>query len=118
MNSSPHSQGYQLVVDDSDQNKGPDAQSHRKRSAGLKFYINRVLVLAVVMYAAFTGFRAVSRSAFGSRVWQACHGLQRNLTTGASLPSHYQLPSGDRIPAVALGTVITASHARIVNSWP
>ncbi|KAI0080695.1 hypothetical protein K474DRAFT_1682434 [Panus rudis PR-1116 ss-1] len=53
------------------------------------------------MYAAFLGTRALfSKSAFRSGPRFGCHGQYRNLS---SLPSHYTLPSGDKIPSVALG---------------
>ncbi|OSX57147.1 hypothetical protein POSPLADRAFT_1186063 [Postia placenta MAD-698-R-SB12] len=54
------------------------------------------------MVLAYVGVRFFARTATKLRAPSApgCHGSQRNLS---SLPSHYALPSGDKIPAVALG---------------
>jgi hypothetical protein len=66
-----------------------------------KKVIFHVLAIVTIMYAAFSGIRYVARSNLGlaKGLW-GCHGAQRNLST---LPSHYTLPSGDKIPTVALG---------------
>jgi len=44
-----------------------------------------------------------------SRFWPACHSPQRTYSSLTKLPSHYTLPSGDKIPSVALGTVNCSS---------
>ncbi|KAL5519764.1 hypothetical protein ACEPAG_1424 [Sanghuangporus baumii] len=67
----------------------------------------RLLIALVVMYLAFSGLRSLSRStsrfAWSSGVGSAClrnGSLKAGLST---LPSHFDLPSGDKIPSVALG---------------
>ncbi|KZT11775.1 Aldo/keto reductase [Laetiporus sulphureus 93-53] len=51
------------------------------------------------MAVVFAGLRVFTRRS-STKLRAPCHGFQRNLS---SLPSHYTLPSGDKIPAVALG---------------
>ena len=53
------------------------------------------------MFGSFVGFRAL-RAPIGSPVWRSCHAGQRNQST-SPLKGHYELPSGDKIPAIALG---------------
>lgn len=74
-------------------------QPHRKRSF---FGFAKLARIAAVMALAYVGVRFFARTATKLRAPSApgCHGSQRNLS---SLPSHYALPSGDKIPAVALG---------------
>jgi len=64
----------------------------------------RILAVVFVMYIAMLGLRHLPRSLQKS-LWSStpCHGLQRNLSASTKLPSHYTLPSGDKIPSVALG---------------
>jgi len=80
-----------------DENTVFKARNTRKQ----KKVIFHVLAFVAIMYAAFSGVRYVSRSNWGlaKGLW-GCHGAQRNLS---SLPSHFILPSGDKIPTVALG---------------
>ncbi|OSC98051.1 hypothetical protein PYCCODRAFT_1376010 [Trametes coccinea BRFM310] len=81
------------------------------------------------MYLSFVGVRTVVRSAkLRLPVGAPCRGVQRNLS---SLPSHYTLPSGDKIPAVALGvwqagkgevgeavkTALKAGYRHIDGAW-
>ncbi|KAI0671193.1 NADP-dependent oxidoreductase domain-containing protein [Trametes maxima] len=79
------------------------------------------------MYASFVGVRAVARTA-KVRMGRPCHGAERNLS---SLPSHFTLPSGDKIPSVALGvwqagkgevgeavkTALKAGYRHIDGAW-
>ncbi|KAM6494256.1 NADP-dependent oxidoreductase domain containing protein [Amanita muscaria] len=55
------------------------------------------------MYASFYGLRQLFRSPYGNRFlhWKGCH--HRNSSTAIELPTHYVLPSGDKIPSIALG---------------
>ncbi|KAL5501862.1 hypothetical protein ACEPAH_9123 [Sanghuangporus vaninii] len=75
----------------------------------VKLIFTRLLVAFVVMFLAFSGLRSLtlsrsaSRTAWSSGVGSACHrngSLKAGLST---LPSHFELPSGDKIPSVALG---------------
>ncbi|KAL5524269.1 hypothetical protein ACEPAF_9409 [Sanghuangporus sanghuang] len=73
----------------------------------VKLIFTRLLIAFVVMYLVFSGLRSLSRStsrsAWSSGVCSACHrngSLKAGLST---LPSHFDLPSGDKIPSVALG---------------
>lgn len=74
----------------------PDPNSHSARAKNL---LLRLLLLAAVMYAAFRALGSIR-----PRMRAPCHiaPSHRNLS---SLPSHYTLPSGDQIPAIALGTI-------------
>ncbi|KAI0793341.1 NADP-dependent oxidoreductase domain-containing protein [Abortiporus biennis] len=79
------------------------------------------------MYATFVGTKALFRwSAVSPATRKPCH--NRNLT---SLPTHYTLPSGDKIPSVALGvwqagrgevgaavtTALRAGYRHIDGAW-
>ncbi|CCM00991.1 uncharacterized protein FIBRA_03039 [Fibroporia radiculosa] len=83
--------------------------------------------LIAVMVLAYAGVRFLTRAALKLRA--PCHsGLQRNLS---SLPTHYTLPSGDKIPSVALGvwqasrgevgaavtTALQAGYRHIDGAW-
>lgn len=89
-----------------------------KRRTQIKQLVFYVLAGAAAMYLAVQGAHMFVRNIavpmmrhtrFGSMALggKACH---RNLTTGTvnGLPAYFNLPSGDKIPSVALGTV---------NSW-
>ncbi|KIJ61080.1 hypothetical protein HYDPIDRAFT_97310 [Hydnomerulius pinastri MD-312] len=79
------------------------------------------------MYAAFSAARLARSRGF----WTTCYGPQRNQSTLARLPSHYTLPSGDKIPSVALGvwqagkgevgsavkTALEAGYRHIDGAW-
>ncbi|KAH9948259.1 NADP-dependent oxidoreductase domain-containing protein [Amylocystis lapponica] len=97
-----------------------------RRTKKLLFYF---VAVAATMYAMFSGFKFLVRTGpkrFASG--PGCHGAQRNLS---SLPSHYALPSGDKIPAVALGvwqaspgevgaavtTALKAGYRHIDGAW-
>lgn len=77
-----------------------DGQSARRKKAAKKNLLLKLIIAIAVMFTLVSGARTLSRSTF----WKVCHGGQRNISTG-NLPSHYTLPSGDKIPSVALGTV-------------
>ncbi len=72
-------------------------RSHSKRT------VLRIFAFFALMFVLFSGIRHVSRTAR-----PRCTGgrLHRNMT---SLPSHYTLPSGDKIPSVALGMCLYLS---------
>ena len=86
------------------------AEENKQRTA--KSILVKVLGAVAIMYATFSGLRALSRASFG-KGWMSCHGAHRNLSNLTALPWHYQLPSGDRIPSVAfgMGSVITNAHS-------
>ncbi|KAH9891869.1 NADP-dependent oxidoreductase domain-containing protein [Cubamyces lactineus] len=79
------------------------------------------------MYVSYIGVRTVTRSA-KLRLGTPCHGARRNVS---SLPTHYTLPSGDKIPSVALGvwqadkgevgeavkTALKAGYRHIDGAW-
>lgn len=67
------------------------------------------LAALAVMYAVMLGIKEVPSAC---RMWRSksmamkgaiAHGANRTMSTG--LPSHFTLPSGDKIPSVALGNV-------------
>ncbi|KAI0629805.1 NADP-dependent oxidoreductase domain-containing protein [Trametes polyzona] len=79
------------------------------------------------MYVSYLGVRAIARSS-KVHMGKPCHGARRNLS---SLPSHYTLPSGHKIPSVALGvwkaekdevgeavkTALKAGYRHIDGAW-
>lgn len=79
---------------------------HTRRYKNLAFHC---LAIAAVMYAIFSGVKYIARAMPKMRTGAPCHGPRRNLS---SLPEHYTLPSGDKIPSVALGTVTLFSTPR------
>lgn len=62
----------------------------------------RLLVVFGAMYAILTGVRHLPARSLRFTLPQCLGGAHRALST-AKLPSHYTLPSGDKIPSVALG---------------
>ncbi|KAK7695590.1 hypothetical protein QCA50_000226 [Cerrena zonata] len=78
--------------------------SRLRPTSSTKSVLFGIVATAAVMYALYLGSRSVLRSLpkyhHGMRPGCGLHGHHRNLT---SLPSHYTLPSGDKIPSVALG---------------
>ncbi|KAJ7081581.1 NADP-dependent oxidoreductase domain-containing protein [Mycena belliarum] len=95
------------------------------RSRGLKRTAFRIVAVVALMVMLLSGVRHVSRIAL-----PRCKGgrLYQNIT---SLPSHYTLPSGDKIPSVALGvwqagknevgkaveTALKAGYRHIDGAW-
>ena len=73
--------------------------SRRKRLCGKKRLIFYIFCLTALVYAAFCAARLARSRGF----WVTCYGPRRNQSDLARLPSHYTLPSGDKIPSVALG---------------
>jgi diketogulonate reductase-like aldo/keto reductase len=101
------------------------AQKPNKQNKNI-FWVFAVLA---ILYAALTAIRHISQSNFKHVRWLGgCHGTQRN-TSG--LPAHFTLPSGDKIPAVALGvwqagpedvkaavkTALNAGYRHIDGAW-
>ena len=87
-----------LPINDREPYAEPQKRTKTKR------FLFRLLVGIAIMTAISYGIRYISRnSKFGMRRCQWTD--NRTLMT---LPSHYSLPSGDKIPSVALGTVITS----------
>ena len=80
----------------------------------------RFLTVSILFCMAYFVFRGVVGSNGVAGLRRKCgvlmrrpgalgsHGVYRNLTTAKSgqLPTHYTLPSGDKIPSVALGTLV------------
>ncbi|KAJ2921113.1 hypothetical protein H1R20_g15981, partial [Candolleomyces eurysporus] len=95
-----------------------DAMRPRKRAETWKTTLTVGLLVAAAMYALVSGLRG----AFGG---SGCHGRK------SGLPTHYTLPSGDRIPSVALGvwraekgkvgeavkTALKAGYRHIDGAW-
>ena len=88
-----------------DDAKADEQRDKRIRHARLKRITFHVLVVLALMYAGYHGLRAFARSSSQFLRAKPCHGAQRNLS---ALPSHYTLPSGHKIPSVALGTAASA----------
>ncbi|EPQ54864.1 hypothetical protein GLOTRDRAFT_111441 [Gloeophyllum trabeum ATCC 11539] len=82
---------YQLVPDDGE-------HVEKRRANTKKRLLFHFVAVMAVLYAAFSGIR------YGARAgWlKGCAGKMR-YSTKTQLPSHYTLPSGDKIPSVALG---------------
>lgn len=68
-----------------------------------KRVLSHLLVAFAVMYFVGYGTQRLISSLGKMTGGMGCHGLNRTLTTKSKLPSHYTLPSGDKIPSVALG---------------
>ncbi|CDO72238.1 hypothetical protein BN946_scf184970.g90 [Trametes cinnabarina] len=100
MSPRPYKQLPQYNVDEDDDQRHPNPAR-----LGVKRVFLHLIFVATVMYLAYVGVRTVSRSA-KVRLGAPCRGVQRNLS---SLPTHYTLPSGDKIPAVALDRPVQAS---------
>ncbi|THH03296.1 hypothetical protein EW145_g6370 [Phellinidium pouzarii] len=102
-----------LPNDDGDVDSNAKAHHRAEKRRALKSHFSRLFAVLLLMYFAFTGLRSVLRlsktTSFRGSLSSGCHSAQRNASTKAagssssSLPTHYQLPSGDRIPSVALG---------------
>lgn len=92
----------QVPTDDVDKEAGDDAiKNERKR----RNFVFRILVACAIMYSIFLGVRHVSRLRMmhgGIGCQKPLIGHHKNMSTGA-LPTHFTLPSGDKIPSVALG---------------
>lgn len=97
--------GYQLlpVADSGDSDKIPDDWKPNPRIAHAKQVLFRTLALLCIMIAGYQGMQSFVKSSSKFLDRKLCRiGAHRNLS---SLPSHFTLPSGDRIPSVALGTI-------------
>ncbi|KDR82531.1 hypothetical protein GALMADRAFT_237878 [Galerina marginata CBS 339.88] len=91
-----------------------ERQPRKKRLGRAHFIFIALFIVSYMVFFIARGSFASTRVAAGMR--QKCretmhrfglagHGMHRNMSTatGAKLPTHYTLPSGDKIPAVALG---------------
>jgi len=88
---------YKPLATSEDDNE--DQANRRLRIRKIKRSLFALVAVAALMYVAFLGTRAIIRAgARGRSRYPGCN--HRNLT---SLPSHFTLPSGDKIPTVALG---------------
>lgn len=65
----------------------------------------RVLTVAAIMYASLYGLRQLFARPYSFNMFglKNCHSMNANFSTMAKLPTHYALPSGDKIPTVGLG---------------
>ncbi len=107
MFSSHSSQGYTLVPND---DNGEPAQ--KRRGFRQRFTKSHPLLFVgalAIAFGMFMSLRAFSRLS----PWRSCTGSHRKLSNSTGgLQNHFQLPSGDKIPSVALGTV---SHFSLVT---
>lgn len=90
---------YELLPT-SEEGKADEQLTRKIKREKVKKILFHALVVFTVMFVALQGLKAFIRSSerFLHQGMKGCHG--RNLS---SLPSHHTLPSGDKIPAVALG---------------
>ena len=95
-----------------DDDKSLQHAQARAHTARVKRILFTVLSLCAVMVAGFQGLRAIVRSSAGFLHTAPC--AQRNLS---SLPSHHTLPSGDKIPSVALGTAASSVMLCALCLW-
>lgn len=65
-----------------------------------------VLAMSAVLQCAYLPVKHFTRrpTTRRMRLGTPCHASHYNHSSIASLPTHYTLPSGDKIPSVALGT--------------
>lgn len=93
---------YQLLPTTADGDKVQDS-TRKIRREKIKRVLFYVLTIFTVMFFALQGLKVFVRSSSQFlHHGPGCHGgMHRNLS---SLPSHYTLPSGNKIPSVALGT--------------
>lgn len=83
--------------------------------SSLRILFTRLIIVFGAMYITIVGLRTVKNT--GSLLplssWSSCRGKilgsgsHRNFGT---LPTHYILPSGDRIPSIALGAAVTIQY--------
>jgi len=65
----------------------------------------RGLAIAAIMYTSFYGLRQIFGHPYPFNPFRlkSCHSMSANLSTVATLPGYYTLPSGDQLPTVGLG---------------
>lgn len=90
-----------------------EASHRRQPKTTFKKIIFYVLAIFAIMYALVLGVKEIPSACRMLRSkamlmkngtnMSGCHGANRTISTGAGLPSFYTLPSGDKIPSVALG---------------
>ncbi|KAJ2917015.1 hypothetical protein MD484_g3371, partial [Candolleomyces efflorescens] len=103
---------YSYFEDIEEQEYAPARQ--RKRSETWKATLTVGLLVIAAMYALISGLRGAFK--FGGT---RCHGRK------SGLPTHYTLPSGDKIPSVALGvwraekgkTALRTGYRHIDGAW-
>ena len=98
---------YELLPT-SEEGKAEEQLTRKIRRDKIKKILFHVLAVFAVMLVALQGLKSFIKTSerFLTYGGKGCHGMQRNLS---SLPSHYALPSGDKIPSVALGTAAVRS---------
>lgn len=110
---------YELVptVDKDDE---AEPFTRRKKPLGNKRFFLYLISFAALMVAGCSAVRLARSRGF----WMTCYGPRRDQSNLARLPSHYTLPSGDKIPSVALGrrsiyaTSITwGAHCGHIGVW-
>ncbi|KAH9932757.1 NADP-dependent oxidoreductase domain-containing protein [Epithele typhae] len=87
-----------------------EALGHTRPAFSWKRALYYTVSAAVLLQVAYVGVQwsfgghTGGRSGRGHRrLGTPCHGAHKDKSVYGSLPSHYTLPSGDRIPSVALG---------------
>lgn len=102
-----------LATSEDDSESDPELALRRVRTRRFKKLAFHLLAVAAIMYAVFSGVKYLARSLPKMRMpgGAPCNGPRRNLS---SLPEHFVLPSGDKIPSVALGTVNMLLHTGFV----
>lgn len=82
-----------------DKDNEEELRIHRRKRLGKKRFFFYLISFVALMVAACSAVRLARTRGF----WMTCYGPRRNQSNLARLPSHYALPSGDKIPSVALG---------------
>ena len=103
-----HAARYELlptadIADDSDKPYNATAWAREHRSARVKQVLFRVVAVACVMFIGYQGLSAFLRSSSKFLRTKPCHGIPHRNFSALPVQSHYTLPSGDKIPTVALG---------------
>lgn len=83
-----------------DENEGPPS-ARKLRIITLKRILFQILTIVAIGYASYLGTSAFLNSGFMRHAHRP--GCPHHNTT--TLPTEFTLPSGDKIPTVALGTV-------------
>ncbi|KAF9235671.1 NADP-dependent oxidoreductase domain-containing protein [Melanogaster broomeanus] len=94
----PPRHGYESLPTVEKDDGGEHYTQQRRASRNKRLILYVVTCLALMLTMVSAGRIARSRG-----FWMTCYGTQRNQSSLARLPSHYTLPSGDKIPSVALG---------------
>lgn len=113
---------YTLLPTPSSENKSDEPSSKTttsKLTSNPRTLLFRLLIACTAMLVLYRGFGELSRSAASllRTGIKPCHSFNgtmtttRNMSAAQTLPSHYTLPSGDKIPSIALGTLVYSSNS-------